>query len=68
MVSDCFPVCFTISTLIRNDTARIVAVFLVAVVLDTARIVQWDRKPERKLQISIFQLEGIIVVICKLVS
>lgn len=68
MVSDCFPVCFTISTLIRNDTARIAAVFLVAVVLDTARIVQWDRKPERKLQISIFQLEGIIVVICKLVS
>lgn len=59
---------FTIGTLIRNDTARIAAVFLVAVVLDTARILQWDRKPERKLQISLFQLEGIIVMICKLVS
>lgn len=48
--------------------ARIAEVFLVAVVPDTARILQWDRKPERKLQISLFQLEGIIVMICKLVS
>lgn len=34
--------------------ARIAAVFLVAVVLDAARILQWDRKPERKLHISLF--------------
>lgn len=68
MVSGCLPVHFTISTLIRSDTARVAVVFLVAVVLDTARILQWDRKPERKLQISLFQLGGIIVMICKLVS
>lgn len=32
------------------------------------RTLQWDRKPERKLLISFLQLEGIIVMICRLVS
>lgn len=65
----CFPVHFTLSTLIRNDiSTNSSGLSGCSGVGHHGRILQWDRKPERKLLVSFLQLEGIIVMICKLVS
>lgn len=66
VVSGCFPVLFTLSTLIRNDISSGLSGCSGAG--HRGRMLQWHRKPERKLLIRFLQLEGITVMTCKLVS
>lgn len=60
---------FTLSALIRNDVSHNSrGLSGCSGAGHCGRMLQWDRKPERKLLISFLQREGIIVMTCMLVS